>query len=36
MTPLHVAARGGYVDIVTYLTGERAEIDSTNDDGVSL
>ncbi len=32
-TPLHWAASGGHLDVVTYLLTNRAEVDKTDDSG---
>ena len=35
MTPLHLAAEGGHVDMVIYLVAKGANIHSEDDEGVS-
>ena len=35
-TPLHIAARQGHQDIVEYFIGEKASINTEDNDGVSV
>ena len=35
-TPLHIAARQGHQDMVEYLIGEKASINTEDNDGVSV